>query len=191
MRLFCVAALYETVAAALSAVDNGERVVVVLILEDEERVFEQVHLQDRLFSRHGLDRELLGADDGEVRILLFILSGESRRFVDGRVDTQFLFKTGLVLSDLTFYGGFGGVDRGVHIARRLGDAIEHAVVFDGHLGSVPASFDLERDESFRFRLKEAIQLSELFLRVLVQIIGSLDLLFGECELPRSDLTFCC
>ena len=55
----------ETVAAVLAPIDYRHRTVGRDIAEDEKRVLEQIHLQDRLLDAHGLDGEALAAHDLE------------------------------------------------------------------------------------------------------------------------------
>ena len=55
----------EAVAAVFAPVDDRHGAIGCDITKDEERVLEQVHLQDRFLDAHGLDGEALAAHDLE------------------------------------------------------------------------------------------------------------------------------
>ena len=78
---------------------------------------QQVHLQDRLLRAHGLHREVLGADDGELLLLRHLKI--VRR--GGRGETlapQALGQAGLVLQDLPLDISHSGVDGAAHVPVR-------------------------------------------------------------------------
>ena len=61
LGLFCI--VYQTVSAIISAVYDRKRTAVIFIPEGEEIMFQQIHLQNRLFPGHRLEVELLYPDD--------------------------------------------------------------------------------------------------------------------------------
>ena len=58
----------KAVISCLAGVDHAG-VAGLIVLKDEELVSEQIHLQNRLLGRHGLEGKGLGADD-HVRLIL-------------------------------------------------------------------------------------------------------------------------
>ena len=65
--------LDQTVVAILAAVDHTG-LVGCIVDEDEELVPQQIHLQDSLLHRHGLEIEALGADT-EFGLFLHLFLG--------------------------------------------------------------------------------------------------------------------
>ena len=61
--------LNDAVAVVVALIDDGEGTVGIRIAESEEAVLQQVHLQDRLVPRHGLQGEALGTQDAEFFLL--------------------------------------------------------------------------------------------------------------------------
>ena len=135
----------------------GEGAVGVGVLEGEEGVIHQVHLEHRLLHRHQLDGEALGADDPEL--LLFLpLGGEGghllhiHRTGEG-VLAQTLLQPGLVLAQLPLHGGDRGVDGGKHVGGALGHTDDGAAGADGQLHVVAALLHAEDHGGLRIRLK--------------------------------------
>ena len=73
--------LDQAVAAVGSLIDNRKRAVVVFVAEGEERMLQQIHLQDRLFAGHRLHVEFLHSH--ELEGALFRLIRSKRGFVRG------------------------------------------------------------------------------------------------------------
>ena len=53
----------------MALIDHGKRAAVLLVAEREERMIQQVHLQNGLVAGHGLHGEGLGADQVELALL--------------------------------------------------------------------------------------------------------------------------
>ena len=146
---------------------------------------QQVHLQNGLVGGHGLDGEALGADDVEVVVLHHVEFGGHGGHQ--RVGPQVLGQAGLVLADLALDRRHGGVDGGIHVARRLVGTEERAVVLDRDLGREAAALRAEGDVCLAFGAEEPVDLADLFLRVRTQGIGRGHFLFDERELHKTPL----
>ena len=152
-------------------------------------MLEQVHLQDRFLDAHGLDGEALAAHDLERTGLDRVVRGDVLRLhlALKRALAQLFGQAGLVLADLALDRRHGGVDGGVHIARRLVGAEERAVVLDRDLGREAAALRAEGDVCLAFGAEEPVDLADLFLRVRTQGIGRGHFLFDERELHKTPL----
>lgn len=179
----------EAVAAVFAPVNDRHGAVGRNIAKDEERVLEQVHLQDRFLDAHGLDGEALAAHDLERAGLDRVVRGNVLRLhlaLEGAI-AQLFGQAGLVLADLAYDRRHGGIDGGVHVARRLVGAEERAVVLDRDLGREAAALRAEGDVCLAFGAEEPVDLADLFLRVRTQGIGRGHFLFNERELHKTPL----
>ena len=152
-------------------------------------MLKQIHLQDGLFRRHGLEREALGADDFELFVLLFLFHGSILyfEFVVNSAFAQLLLQTGFVFADLANDQRTGGVERGVHVVGEFAGTVEHTVVVERNFNTAAAALGAERDGSFAVLLEELIQLTNFLFGVGLDFGIDLQLLFdksyefGECE----------
>ena len=104
--------LNEAIAAIGSLVHDCKRAVIILIAEREERMLQQIHLEDGFLTGHRLHVELLGSHKLECALFGFLRCERSFvRSADERVLTQAAGQTGLVLADLALDGRHGRVDR--------------------------------------------------------------------------------
>ena len=174
---------YEAVAAVLAAVDDGERIARLGIPENEELMFEQVHLQDGLLDGHGRDVELLVAHDLEL-FLPRVVRGDLEGFdlTLYRTVTQPFLQARLVLADLPLDARDCGVYGGIHVAGQLAHAVEHSVVLDGHLGAEAAALRAEGHEGLALRLEKPVDLAYLLFGVRPQFLRGVHLLFRKREL---------
>ena len=85
--------LNQAVSTVFAGVDDAQGIV-ALPAEHEEAVVEQIHLQDRLLSAHGLDGEMLLAHDLELTLLADLRLGGQGGGIESAL-AQTLLQTGL------------------------------------------------------------------------------------------------
>ena len=124
----------KAVTAVISLIYHSEAAAVILIPEGEEIMVQQIHLQDGLFSGHGLEVELLYLCDAQV--LFHRIRSEGGFFLYGAGEGILLqapCQAGLVLADLSFNGSDGCIDGCEHIRGLLGCPEPGACTVNGQL----------------------------------------------------------
>ena len=174
----------QAVAAVFSLVDNGEGIFILLILEYEELVVKKIHLENCLFNGHGLDGKALGAHYFEFRFFLGLDGNHGGKILIKGAFADTLFKTGLVLANLTLNGSNGRVDGGEHIAGALADAEEHTVGLYGKLNDAAVLFYGKGNVSGGLVLEKTVQFANFLLGILLDAVADIDLLFGVNELHK-------
>ena len=101
VSVVCIGGGDKTVAALLALINNGKTVVIFLVDEGEELVFQKLHLQDGFLDSHGLERKALGANNAEIIVVGIVLFGNKLGLdvaLKGSLAELFL-KTGLVFAN--------------------------------------------------------------------------------------------
>ena len=133
-------------------------------------MFEQVHLQDRLFDRHRADGVGLGAD----RELGFLLVVGAVGEIGGRRERPLadpLLKPGLVPSDLPFEGVDGFIEGGAERVRALFGAEERVPHTDRDLDDLCVATDLEGHVRRHVVGKVLVQSRQFLLRQFPEIVA--------------------
>ena len=149
---------------------------------------QQVHLEDGLLGRHGLDGKALVADDLEFFLRLVLSGGIGRhgRTLQRPFPEPFL-KAGLVPADLALNGRHTGVHRSIHVVRKFACPVEHTVVTNGDLRQETAPLQTEGDIGIGLALKELVQLANLLHGIGPQVLRRIHPFLGESELHLCQL----
>ena len=151
-------------------------------------MFQQIHLQDSLFPRHGAHIEMLDARDGQV--LLRLIGGKGGFLLDAADEsilTQPPGKAGFILADLAFDGGNRCINGGEHIGSALRGAEPGSCTMDGELCFISVLLHRENNQGFCIILEVAGKLHHFLLGVLVYLLRKLDFLFTKLKLHMRQL----
>ena len=149
---------------------------------------QQVHLQNGFFRAHGLDGEVLLADNLEFGFFRNLRLGSQGGRIKGAL-TQALFQAGLVFADLAVDIFLRIINGRAHISVPVFflRAEERISSPNGYLDDTAVVFFHRKgDISLRFGFEIAVQLGDFLLRVFLDGIAQLDFLGGKCELHTID-----
>ena len=149
----------------------------VVVIEDEEAVPQEVHLQDRLLGGHRAGGIGLFADDERALLVEFVVIVDIMNGKGAAFDR--FFQAGLVLADLSLEALDGAVKGGEEGIAFLLGAKDRASVDNGELHDLHALSCTARDERLGLVAEELVEARELAIDGILEAVADGHLLSGD------------